>query len=365
MPSYEKNKSSGLWSCRFRETSPDGTTSQKRLSGFKTKKEAQYGYEDYIKTADQRLAALKTEEEVSKQSPDEMLFDALLEDFMRWKSTRVKESAFYDIQSKVQNRLVPYFTGKRFSEITPKAVSDWISTIEYSYASKKWIMSTLSSLYKYGAKYFDIKNIMDKVDRPRNLEMPTEMEIWTPNEFNTFIKEVKKPLYAAIFRTLYIMGCRRGEAAALTWSDIDIEEATVRINKSVTNKTKTGAYAITTPKNKNSVRTVGIPQGLVNELLALRTDDTKDTDFVFGGDRPPATSSVDYIFKQAIKKAGVKSIRLHDLRHSCASLLISKGVSIVAVSRRLGHKNIEQTLNTYSHLMPDDQTKMIDILSKI
>ena len=365
MPSYEKSKSSGLWSCRFRETSPDGVTVNKRLSGYKTKKDAQYGYEDYIKTADDRQAAQKAAEEAAKQQPDEMLFDDLLSEFMKWKSTRVKESSFYDIQSKVNNRLVPYFTGKRFSEITPKAVSDWITTIEYSYASKKWIMSTLSSIYKYGSKYYDITNIMDKVDRPRDMEMPQEMEVWTPQEFNTFIKEVKKPLHAALFRTLYIMGCRRGEAAALTWADVDFDNRTVRINKSVTNKTKQGAYAITTPKNKNSIRTVGIPRSLADELSALRTDKTKESDYVFGGERPPATSSVDYAFKHAASKAGVKQIRLHDLRHSCASLLISKGVSIVAVSRRLGHKNIEQTLNTYSHLMPDDQTKMIAILSEI
>ena len=85
MPSYEKSKSSGLWSCRFRETSPDGVTVNKRLSGYKTKKDAQYGYEDYIKTADDRQAAQKAAEEAAKQQPDEMLFDDLLSEFMKWK----------------------------------------------------------------------------------------------------------------------------------------------------------------------------------------------------------------------------------------------------------------------------------------
>ena len=65
------------------------------------------------------------------------------------------------------------------------------------------------------------------------------------------------------------------------------------------------------------------------------------------------------------KAAGVKRIRIHDLRHSCASLLISNGISIVAVSNRLGHKNIEQTLNTYSHMMPEDNTKMLKVLDSI
>lgn len=70
-------------------------------------------------------------------------------------------------------------------------------------------------------------------------------------------------------------------------------------------------------------------------------------------------------FDKAIAAAGVPRIRIHDLRHSCASLLISEGISIVAVSHRLGHKNIEQTLNTYSHMMPRDNDKMLAALEGI
>lgn len=365
MPSYEKNKSSGLWSCRFRESDELGVTHQKRLSGYKTKKEAQYAYEDYLKSEDERKAQAKAKAEAEQSLPGEMLFDTLLTEYLAWTQNRVKESSFVDIQSKINNGLAPHFRGAKMREITPKRVSDWINGIDYSYASKKWLISTLASIYKYGNKYYDISDIMPKVDRPRNLEMPHEMEIWTPEEFKRFISAVTNPILSAYYKTLYLTGCRRGEGAALTWSDLDVTQNTLRINKSVTNKTGNGAYAITTPKNKGSVRTVTIPQPLTEELLKLRTEETEETDFIFGGERPPATSSIDYVFKQAIKKSEVNPIRLHDLRHSCASLLISKGVSIVAVSRRLGHTNIEQTLNTYSHLMPDDQAKIISVLNTL
>ena len=87
--------------------------------------------------------------------------------------------------------------------------------------------------------------------------------------------------------------------------------------------------------------------------------------FVFGGERPLAQRTTDRYFSDTCEKAGVKKIRIHDLRHSCASLLISRGVSIVAVSRQLGHSNIEQTLNTYSHLMPDDKSKIIAELETV
>jgi integrase len=364
MPSYEKNKSSGLWSCRFRETDDNGVTHQKRLSGFTTKREAQFGYEDYLANAKALQNAKKADQQIKDAEPDEMFFDDLIAQYLAFTKKRVKESSFYDIESKVRNRLAPYFSGKRMGEITPKMVSDWIENIEYAYSSKKWIMSTLASIYKYGEKYFDIKNIMPKVDRPRNLEPKKEMQIWTPEEFKSFIDTVDDKVYSAFFTTLYITGCRRGECAALTWEDINFRENTIRINKSVSNKTKQSAYLITTPKNQNSVRTVSIPHILADQLAALKNNAT-EREYVFGGSRPLATSSADYAFRTAIEKAGVKKIRIHDLRHSCASLLISRGVSIVAVSRRLGHINTQQTLNTYSHLMPDDQTVILNVFNDI
>ncbi|MBQ3063958.1 MAG: site-specific integrase [Clostridia bacterium] len=372
MPSYEKNKSSGLWSVRFRETcAEDGNTINKRLSGFKTKKEAQYGYEDYIKERERTLAAITA----PTPSPDSMLFDELLEHYLKFTQKRVKESSYLDIRAKINNSLLPYFTGKKMSEITAKSISDWIEGLDRSYSSKKWIFCTLASIYKYGVKYFEVTNTILKVDRPRNVEQPKEMQVWTPEEFKHFAEHVTNPVYHLYFTFLYVTGCRRGEGLAITWNDIMIsskKNATVKISKSITNKTTSGTYAVTTPKNKGSIRTIAVPPMLLTQLLAHKEAQREEYAdawtpelFVFGGTRPLPTSTTDHTFKAAIKKAGVKEIRIHDLRHSCASLLISKGVSIVAVSRQLGHTNIEQTLNTYSHVMPDDTDLIRKALSTI
>lgn len=370
MPSYEKNKKSGLWSCRFREIGEDGLPHQRRLSDkFKTKKEAQYAYEDYIKNLEEIKKQKQTTLDEHTDTPDDILFDDLLESYLSFTKNRVKESSYYDIQSKINNRLRPFFTGKRLGEITPKMVSDWIENIDYSHSSKMWIFSTLSAIYKYGDKYFDTKNIMPKVDRPRNLEPPKEKEVWSPQEFAAFIQCVKKDAYAMYFRTLYVTGARRGEIAALCWNDFDPVRQTLHVTKSVTNKTSEGAYKITTPKNTNSVRFISLPRYFVEKLKSykLRQQDSlkdqwNENMFMFGGSRPLPTSTVDREFKNAISNAGTKPITIHGLRHSCASLLLSQNISIVGVSRRLGHKNIEQTLNTYAHLMPDDQTKIINAL---
>ena len=362
MPSYEKNKSSGLWSCRFRETDETGATHQKRLSGFPTKREAQYGYEDYIKSVEERIKAKKAEEQAAMPDPGNMTFDELYEKFIEFKRTRVKETTLYDLTTKTKSRLLPFFTGKRMKDIKPATVLEWQNSLsEYSYQYKTNLLSFLSSIYAYGEKYHDIPNIINKVDRPRNLEGKKEMRFWAPEEFKKAIATIKSPEYRMFFTTLYITGCRRGEALALTWNDIDIDNKTIDIKKSVAFKVKTGDknYKITTPKNVGSNRTVAIPDFLIKELMeykAWQSERKGGTEFVFGGATPLPPTSILRILDEAAKAANVPKIRVHDLRHSCASYLIHAGVSIVAVSRQLGHTNIEQTLNTYSHMLPDDRT---------
>lgn len=369
MPSYEKSKSSGLWSCRFREADENGVPHQKRLSGFKTKKDAQYGYEDYVKLRDDEKAK-KSAVQTAAANPGDMLFDDLLKEYIAFTQKRVKESTFYDLQSKIRNSIEPYFAGKRMSEITPKHISDWIENIDYAYKSKTWIFSTISSIYKYGNRYYDIPDIMNKVHRPRDTSPAKEMGVWTPREFKKFIAEVEDDIYRLFFTVLYVTGCRRGECLALTWDDIS--ERSVRINKSITTKTSSATYLTTTPKTKGSIRKITVPDFLIEQFdqhkekqKEAMQDEWDSSVLVFGGSRPLPPTSADRAFKKAISRAGVKQIRIHDLRHSCASLLISNGISIVAVSRQLGHSNVEQTLNTYAHMMPDDTTMIYNALDKL
>ena len=110
---------------------------------------------------------------------------------------------------------------------------------------------------------------------------------------------------------------------------------------------------------------MSLPENFCERLKKYR-EENKDCVFVFGAqEKPMHENMLMRYFKAYAKKAGIKEIRVHDLRHSCASLLISRGVSVVAVSNRLGHKNITQTLNTYSHLMPNEAKKIVEIFEII
>ena len=101
-----------------------------------------------------------------------------------------------------------------------------------------------------------------------------------------------------------------------------------------------------------------MPIEFIEELL--KQQEIQKGDFIFGGERPFADNTLTRKFNNWCSLANVPKIRIHDLRHSSASFLISKGISVVAVSRRLGHASISQTLDTYSHLMPSDTSKIVE-----
>lgn len=368
MPSYEQNKDSKLWSVRFREIGEDGMQHQKRLSGFKTKRAAQLGYEDYVIEQDKKATEVPPEPE--KPDPNELPFSELAERYCKYLASRTRESTVQTLTNKINNRITPFFGDRPLSSITPATVLDWLQSLDgYSDSYIKDLFVQLKAIYSFGARYHDVTNIILKVDRPRVRQQKKEMLIWELKEFESFIQCVDQITYRLFFCTLYFTGCRRGEGHALLWEDIDLDARTVRINKSMTNKTSTGPYRITAPKNPTSVRSVPIPSYLCDALAeykaTLSPEHAHPSAFAFGGDRPLPTVSADRVFAAACERAGVKHIRLHDLRHSCASLLISRGVSIVAVSKRLGHSTIEQTLETYTHLLADDQAQMIAALENL
>ena len=371
MPSYEKNKKNNTWSVRFRDTDPDtGLSKNMRLSRddrgpFKTKKDAQYAYEDYQARRKQEQAEKKVAVVVD---PGDMIFDVLIEKYLEFKKPRIKETSVYDVEKKLKKRILPFFSGMKVKDITPTKVIEWQNTLirEYSYAYQKTLMTHLCMVFKFAEKYHNIPNKIRDVDRPRNLEPKKEMLFWSPDEFSKFIKCVERTDYGMFFRFLYLSGCRLGEALALSWSDFDFDSCTVSVSKSVTRKARDEGktYKITTPKNETSTRKIALPPFLMRRLQAYK-EEQGSLPFAFGGIKPFASTSVARQVAEAAAAAGVKRIRVHDFRHSCASLLISKGVSIVAVSKHLGHKDVKQTLNTYAHMLPDDNAMILNAFGTV
>lgn len=360
MASFEKNQS-GKWSVRFR-VYEDGKTKNKRLSGFGTKKEAEIAYTKYMATA----------ERPPKKS-EQMSLRELFESYCAFAENRVKESTLYDMRTTAEKHILPYFDKfKNLTDIKKLDILKWqnrLNELNLSYKYKSKIRTYLVTVWKFGQRYYDVEtDPISGVESFRRTEAKKEMLVWTEEEFKKFIDCVDDIVYRCLFSFLFMTGCRKGEALALRWKDIDLKNKTARIEKSITrrfdkSKHPDAAYLETTPKNIYSVRTVDLPQSLCDLLYAHKwCDCCEEDEFVFGGAAPLPNTTIARAFEDGIKKSGVKKIRIHDLRHSHASMLISKGLDIVSVAKRLGHANIEETLNTYAHFLPQNKEKILNAI---
>ena len=186
-----------------------------------------------------------------------------------------------------------------------------------------------------------------------------EMDFWTGEEFRRFIDSVmNKRLSYMAFMTLYWTGMRLGELLALNPKDVDLEKRTIAITKSYQRLGKKDV--ITPPKTSKSKRVVTIPEFLAADIKDYMDSlyDLQEDDRMF----PITKYYLEHEMQRGIKESGVKRIRVHDLRHSHASMLIELGFSPLEIANRLGHEKVETTLNTYAHLYPNKQTKLAERL---
>lgn len=187
------------------------------------------------------------------------------------------------------------------------------------------------------------------------------MQIWTKEEYQKFSDcLMDKHISWIAFQILFWTGIRIGELMALTFEDVNLESKIISINKSF--QRLKGKDVVTAPKTPRSVRAVNIPAFLAEDIL-----DYKESLFCpQPEDRviPVNKSFLEREMTRGVKLSGVKKIRIHDLRHSHVSLLIELGFSPKEIAERLGHENIETTLNTYSHLYPNKQERMADRLDR-
>lgn len=188
-----------------------------------------------------------------------------------------------------------------------------------------------------------------------------EMLFWTQDEYRKFADVMMdKPLSYYAFEMLYWTGIREGELLALTPGDFDLENGTVTISKSY--QRLGGRDVITDPKTPKSNRVIKIPDFLADEIREYiqMLFGIKDTDRMFTVTKHYLHHEMD----RGAKAAGVKRIRIHDIRHSHISLLIEMGFSAVAIADRVGHESIDITYH-YAHLFPSTQDAMIEKLSGI
>jgi len=233
----------------------------------------------------------------------------------------------------------------------------------------------LSKALDYAVKMGLVVRNMGKVVEPPRVARVT-MQTLSPEEVGRFLDVARDTDYYVYFATLLYTGLRRGELLALRWRNLDLGNGTLSVVETAY-RLGSGEYRIKEPKTPQSRRSVILPPSLVElfrvyrfdqELLRIQLGISLNADdfvFIRPDGSPINPNAVTLAFRRIIKRAGLKDVRIHDLRHTHASLMLKAGIHPKVVSERLGHANIGITLDLYSHVLPGLQEAAAEKFDRI
>lgn len=354
MPAY-KNEKRGTWYVSFHYKDWDGTARRKKKEGFKTKREALDWERDFLK---------------AKAGTTDMTLGALYELYIADCETRLRQTTLEKKRWAIEQKILPSFRDVQIRDITPTMIRLWQNGLlsyrgkdgkGYSKTYLKEVNSQFSAMMNYAIRFYGLATNPVTLSGPFGKKNADSMQFWTRDEFRLAIAQVKKPAYKLAFELLFWTGMRSGEMLALTLQDVDFEKGTISITKTV--GLVRGGTVINPPKTPKSNRVIPVPKFLL-AMIKDYTDrlvDYRPNDAILNIKK----TSLNAELNRAANAAGVKHIRVHDLRHSHASLLIEMGYAPLVISERLGHENIQTTLQIYSHLYPNKQEEIVSKLEDI
>lgn len=216
------------------------------------------------------------------------------------------------------------------------------------------------------------RNVADAVIAPKPRR--PEMKVWTPAEAAAFLKATADDRMGPAYVLMLYCGLRLGELLALKWDDVDLSSGRLQVRRTL-QRLKRGQGLVTgEPKSAHGRRQIVLP-GPAGDALRQRKvrqmeerlaagGRWKETGYVFttGIGTPFEPSNVDHYFAREVKRLGLPPIRVHDLRHTCATMLLSRGVHPKIVQELLGHSQISLTMDTYSHVLPTMQEEAARVM---
>lgn len=337
--------------------------------------------------------AKELEYKLEKEVKEKMLvyskvtMQELFDEYIAVKQQEVRESS-WDKTTRILKRYVLSKLSKCvLCKLGVKEFQQWkleIGNLGLSLITRQNIYGELRAMLNYAVKmeYIPINPLLKVGNFKNTITIQKEMDFYTPEEFKLFIKAAKESAllyeqqhnnlyewnYYVFFNIAYYTGCRKGEIHGLCWNDIS--DNLLSIKRSVNQKLRKNEDVETAPKNRSSIRTVQIPVPLIQILNEHKERQMLLPDFneeckILGNGRCLRDSSLHNKNTQYAKAAGIKRIRINDFRHSHASLLANMGINIQQIAKRLGHSDIKETLNTYSHLYPREEEKAMQVLNAI
>lgn len=307
-----------------------------------------------------------------KEKTTDIMFSDFMLEWLEIIKGSIEITSYAGYALSIKNRICPYFKEQRIllTELTPKHIQQF-----YTYAMKEYqigantvihyhanIRKALQYAMKLGMINF---NPADRVERPKHI--PYIGEYYNANEVKKLFNAVKDSKIAfAVFMAVFY-GLRRSEIVGLKWSAIDFENKTMTIKHTVLRIYIDGKEEViekNRTKTKSSYRVFPLLEDVELILLDIKKQQERHKKFMGRSyckeyldyicvDETGKLLNPDYIsnhFQIILRKTNMKKIRFHDLRHSCASLLLANGISMKEIQEWLGHSNFSTTANIYAHL---------------
>jgi len=361
-----KDEKRGTWYCKVNYLNHDGKLISHTKRGFKLKRDA-LNYESSYRVEQYQKIENPPEDTTQILEPvKDMLFRELFDKYIENKRHEAED---YNVNKYIQ--VARRFFGRvmdiPMSKIKPSDYLDCRNIIESEKAAVRYrnkAIFLLKSVSRFGYDYYELKDHarLLKIVPLKSTEF-REKEVWTPDQFKLFIEHVDHYVYKTYFTFLYYTGMRRSEARAI--EKRDIVDGVVSINKSM--HQYSGEFK--SLKTNSSRRKIQINDHVIKMIQPLMETEGH---LLFGGNEHLSSTSIQRFFSNGIKRCNkhlesigekpIPKIRLHDMRHSHATFLINKGANIVAVSKRLGHSDINMTLKVYTHLLKENEDKIIKLL---
>ena len=313
-----------------------------------------------------------------------MTVRSLYDEYMQDTRHHVRESTCDKVRRTLEHIVLPYLADVRLDALNTKRLQIWkdtVASLDTKISTKQKQYQELSSLLNFGVRRGYIqRNPLDMIGNFKDVyfEKPEEtIRYYTADQYLAFSRAARSSaeergtaiewgMYV-FFSVAFYTGARKGEINALKWSDI--EGNTLHIRRSITQKLK-GEDRETPPKNKTSYRDLQIPAPLMSILNDHRqrqqcmprwSEDWR----ICGGTETLRDTTIEHKNHAYADAAGLPKIRVHDFRHTHATVLVNEGINIQEIARRLGHAKVEQTWNTYAHLYPREEERAVSVLDKI
>nr|DAX73990.1 MAG TPA: RECOMBINASE CRE [Caudoviricetes sp.] len=349
------------------------TGKEKRTTrrGFKTIKEAKAAERDLL---------LDVEENGFSNNEDfqNPTFTEVAELWLESYKSTVKPTTYQSVKIKLDVMIDLYFTDMKIQQISVAYCQKVAIQLSNRYILYTNYYSVISRVFKYATSIDIIKsNPLDKIIKPKNRPLKVKENYYTKQELTDFLKVCKencKPVEYTFYHLLAFTGLRIGEAIGLMWSDVDFENKRLNISRTAVKIGK--EQTVQDPKTKRSKRVITLDDETLNILKLWKRQQIKeyfqagkayqhDSNYIFTNSKGKWLLTATMKVKLSsffCKHNKLKKITPHGFRHTHASLLFEAGITAKIISDRLGHNNVQTTLDMYTHINDNQRVEVVDQL---